>query len=133
MELHKSNFLAINTLPEVQGIKIQWLAPSERMNDEQFKQEILGEKKAIETAKPTKIFADTLQMKFTINPELQQWHNEQIFPAFQAVGMKKLAILISEDLFAQVAIEQLVDEGASNELQSRYFDKEEDAIAWLKA
>lgn len=133
MELHKSNFLAITEMPEIQGIKIQWLAASERMTDEEFQTEILGEKKAIETKKPKNIFADTLQMKFSIPPNLQEWHNNLIFPVFKSAEVKRLAILVSTDIFAQVSIEQLVEDGSEKEFVTKYFDTEKELISWLKS
>lgn len=132
--LHKSNFLQINSIPELNGIKIQWLASSEKMSEEDFKQEIEGEKKALEEVKPKSILADTLQMGFAIPPDLQEWHNNLIFPVFESIGLRKLAILVSHDLFVQVSIEQLIDENNSNAgFKTKYFDSEENAINWLKS
>ncbi|SFF53185.1 hypothetical protein [Thermoflexibacter ruber] len=132
--LHKSSFLQINSMPEINGVKIQWLADSEKMSEEDFKAEIEAEKKALEEVKPKNILADTLQMGFAIPPNLQEWHNGIIFPVFQGIGLQKLAILVSHDLFVQVSIEQLIDEEKSNtDLKTRYFDSEENAINWLKS
>lgn len=133
MSLHKSNFLEIHQMPNISGIKIKWLKGSENMKDEEFKAEILREKQAIETEKPTGIFADTLDMMFSIHPDLQEWHNAQIFPAFQLANVKKLGILVSRDLFAQISIEQLIDDGSEVKLLTKYFDDEEKAIDWLKS
>lgn len=132
--LYKSSFLQINPMPEINGIKIQWLADSEKMSTEDFKKEIEEEKKALERAKPKNILADTLQMGFAIPPDLQEWHNNLIFPIFQSIGLQKLAILVSHDLFVQVSIEQLIDEDkSSTALKTKYFDSEENAIHWLKS
>ncbi len=133
MSLHKSNFLIISQLPEIKGIKIQWLADSEKMLDDDFKREILGEKKAIEEVKPKVIFADVLQMKYAIAPNMQEWHNKQIFPAFALAEVRKLAVLVSPDVFVQVGIEQLVEDGSGKELITRYFEEEAKAISWLKS
>jgi hypothetical protein len=132
MELHKSNFLAITQEQDIQGIKIQWLEGSARMDNQQFKEEILSEIKALEKVRPANIFADTLQMRFTIGSDLQEWHNNQVFPVFQSVGVRKLAVLVSTDLFAQVAIQQLVEDGSDKKLITRYFDAEIEAINWLR-
>ncbi|GAB4182980.1 MAG: hypothetical protein OHK0057_10240 [Thermoflexibacter sp.] len=119
---------------EVNGVKIQWLADSEKMSENDFKKEIEEEKKAFERAKPKNILADTTQMGFAIAPDLQEWHNSIIFPVFQKISLQKLAILVSHDLFVQVSIEQLIDEDKSNTgLKTKYFDSEESAINWLKS
>jgi hypothetical protein len=131
--LHTSDFLDISPILNGKAIKIQWLPDSYRMTDEIFQKEIEAEKNAIETAKPQSIFADTLQMKFSIPPELQQWHNNLIFPSFNSVGVKKLAILVSHDIFVQVSIEQLIDEGATTGFITKYFDSEASALEWINA
>jgi hypothetical protein len=130
--LHKSSFLQISAMPEINGIKIQWLEDSQKMSEADFKKEIEAEKTAIEEAKPKNILADTLQMGFAIPPSLQEWHNNIIFPVFQSVGLQKLAVLVSHDLFVQVSVEQLIDEDKQNVgLKTKYFDSEENAINWL--
>jgi hypothetical protein len=102
------------------------------MSEADFKKGIEAEKTAIEEAKPKNILADTLQMGFAIPPSLQEWHNNIIFPVFQSVGLQKLAVLVSRDLFVQVSIEQLIDEDKQNVgLKTKYFDSEENAINWL--
>jgi hypothetical protein len=132
MSLHESNFLIISQLPEIDGIKIQWLADSEKMLEDDFKREILGEKRVVEEIKPKVIFANALQMKYAIAPLLQEWHNEQIFPAFMSAEVRKLAVLVSADVFVQVAIEQLVEDGSGKELITKYFEDEHQAMNWLK-
>lgn len=129
--LHKSDFLEIESLQAPNGICITWLPGTERMSEAEFKASILAEQQAVEQVKPKVILADTLNMRYSIAPHLQEWHNGIIFPAFEKAGLQKLAILVSQDIFAQVSIEQLVDDGASHELASRYFDSREDALKWL--
>ncbi len=115
---HKDDFLQINEMPEINGIKIKWLQ---------------AEKIVIETAKPKYIFADTLDMKFSIYPDLQEWHNKEIFPVFVKVNLRKLAVLVSSDLFTQVSIDQLIGEGKGGEMVTQYFEDEKKAIEWLKS
>jgi hypothetical protein len=129
--LHTSDFLNISSILNGKAIKIQWLPDSYRMTDEIFQKEIEAEKTATETTKPQSIFADTLQMRFSIPPPLQQWHNNLIFPLFNSVGVKKLAILVSHDIFVQVSIEQLIDEGATTGFITKYFDSEASALEWI--
>ena len=132
MQTITNKYLAIYPLSDIQGLKIQWLPDSVDMTDEEFRQSILMEKEAIESIKPRAIFADTLQMRYTIVPKLQDWHNSIITPAFEKAGTKKLGILVSEDLFTQVSIEQLVEDMPDNQLQTRYFTDETSALQWLR-
>jgi hypothetical protein len=130
--LLQSEYLTIFQLPEIQGIAIQWHESSEKMSTDDFRGAIIAEKDAIDTVKPRAVFADTLNMRYTITPELQEWHNTIIFPAFEAAGTQKLGILVSQDLFAQISIEQLIDDSSVEGLQTKYFSSKESALEWLK-
>ena len=132
MTLYKSNFLRIYQMSEIDALKIKWHENSKDMNNEEFKVEIFAEKQVIESVRPKLIFADTLEMNFTISPDLQEWHNAQIFPAFQLANVQKLAILVSKHIFSQVSIEQLIEDGSHNKMLINYFDEEQKAIDWLK-
>lgn len=131
--LSQNDFLTIVQLREIQGIAIQWQEASIRMSEDDFRKAIMAEKEAIDAVKPRAIFADTLNMRYTITPELQEWHNTIIFPAFEAAGTRKLGILVSQDLFAQIAIEQLIDDGSTQDIQTRYFSSAEGALEWLRS
>lgn len=129
--LFQNIFLTIIHLPDIQGIKVQWKSASLHMDDTDFQESIIGIQTAILTAKPRNIFADTLHMKYAIVPELQEWHNEIIFPAMVSVNVRKLGIVVSQDIFTQISIEQLIEDSINNEIQVRYFSSEESALQWL--
>lgn len=129
--LFQNSFLTITYLPNIQGIKVQWESTSLHMDDIGFKESITGIQKAILTAKPRIIFADTLHMKYAIVPELQEWHNEIIFPAMVSANVHKLGILVSKDIFTQISIEQLIEDSINNDIQVRYFSSKDSALQWL--
>jgi hypothetical protein len=70
-------------------------------------------------------------MRYTIVPALQEWHNGVLFPAFAEVGVKKLAVVVSNDIFALMSIEQLIEDVADAKFITRYFDEELVARDWL--
>ena len=138
--LFQNQFLTITQVSEIQGIQIQWHADSIRMSEGDFRQAIMAEKAAIDAVKPRAILADTLNMRYTITPELQKWHNSIIAPSFRAAGTRKLAILVSQDLFVHVSIEQLIEDAIMNQENyiyslnevTKYFSSREAALEWLK-
>lgn len=130
--LHKSDFLEISLLPGINGILIKWLPDSERMTEVQFKEQIEAEQAAILKMQPLVVLADTLNMHFSISEELKQWHNQLMLPAFEKVGLKKLAVLVSHDFFTQISVEKLLEEDYELIRLTNYFDNEEAAYAWLK-
>ncbi|WP_250631644.1 hypothetical protein [Rhodoflexus caldus] len=130
--LFQNNFLTITQSDDIQGITIQWHTGSVRMSDDEFRESIIGIKNAILTAKPQAIFADTLHMEYAIVPELQEWHNEVVFPAMTSVNVNKLGIVVSQDIFTQISIEQLIEDSINNEIKVRYFSSPEAALEWLR-
>jgi hypothetical protein len=132
MTFYKDHFVAIEHLPTQKALKIQWLAGSADMIEEDFRQVIAKEKEALERFKPQAILADTLEMQYGITPDEQAWHNDFLFPIFAEVGVQKLAIVVSKDIFAQVSVSQLVEENNHAKFASLYFDSEAKAAEWIQ-
>ncbi|WP_291726473.1 hypothetical protein [Bernardetia sp.] len=130
--IYKSKFVSINILPKKELLIIEWLSDSEDMTEEEFKNEIQAEIVAIKEYKPTNILARTTQMSFVITPNMQEWHNELVFPVFKNIGVSKLAIILSSDIFSQISIEQLIEDNTEAEFITHYFDKEDKALLWLQ-
>ena len=76
------------------------------------------------------VLADTRLFLFTITPETQTWINEHIIGLYPKYGVSKLGFLMSPDLFAQVSIEQTIDEKAQA-FQVSYFNDETEVMKWL--
>ena len=98
---------------------------------ELYKKDILAWREVIITYHIEKQLVDERKMKFTIEPDLQIWVNQNLIgPAVQA-GLKKVAFVVSPDIFAQISVEQLMQENESSPLDIQYFDEEENAHNWL--
>lgn len=131
MELYKSEYQIIEFFEEENVLKKQWFPKTEDMEPLKFKEEVLKIAEYIEKVKPLRILDITLDFKFPIVPELQTWVDEDVFPRFLAAGLKRYALLMSSEIVAQFSIEQTMEEGKGNEFQTKYFDDEEKALAWL--
>lgn len=73
-----------------------------------------------------------LNFGFTISPELQSWIDLEITPGYISAGLDKMAIILPATIFAQVSVEQLIDEENTSQISTNYFDNEEDAFKWIK-
>jgi hypothetical protein len=62
---------------------------------------------------------------------LQTWHNAYLFPVFRAEGVKKLAIIVSQDIFTQISVEQMISDEEDAGFTTCYFDSENAALRWL--
>ncbi len=130
-KVFSSNFMRIYFSEDTQILKIVWLDSSDEMTTEDFKEQIIGEKEAIVEFKPKAILADTLNFKYGIIPEIQDWHNQFLFPVFRSENVTELAIILSTDIFAQVSVDQLIADEENPNFITRYFDEEQAALDWL--
>jgi len=56
-----------------------------------------------------------------LEPETQEWVASQIFPDLKIMKVRKLAFLVSKDIFSQVFIEQLVEENKVSDVKTMCF------------
>ena len=86
---------------------------------------------------PTLAWLSNNKEQETINPEVIEWANSEWLPGMMKVGLKKMALIVPEDLFAQVSLEDFTDTAREyyNEitLKSRYFTDIEVAKQWLRS
>ncbi len=141
--LFKNDFLIVSYRSDEQLIDVQWQAQSQEMENEDFKESILNYAKAyvdfklqhLEEFVPALI--DTRKMYFTIEPDVQEWVNQEVMAEFSKIpgdpSQRRVAYLIPEDFYAQLSLEQTNDEQAFRRYDQKYFDSREEAVAWLKA
>ncbi|MDX2306012.1 MAG: hypothetical protein NW226_24595 [Microscillaceae bacterium] len=103
--------------------------------EEVYKQEVMNKKDLVLRHHPKNILDDISHCDFSIHPELQNWTEEILGPAFMEIGLERYAILLPSDLFTQVSMEQTADEFIErNEgMQVNYFESFQEAENWLKA
>ncbi len=126
-----SEFLEISFFEEHKILQIKWFSISEQMTDEDFKNQILHEKNAVKTYKPKTIFADATNFAFPISPILQEWHNDFLFPTFIEERLKKIGILVSNDIVVQMSVEQLINDDKNITFITQYFNDKNKAFEWL--
>ena len=132
MELYKSKFIEISFDGAKKNIINKWFSITEQMSDEEYKAEMLKFVDLAKENKPTYHLINSLEFRYAITIEMQEWTNVTIFPQLIEVGVKKIAFLVSSEIVAQMAIEQTLDESNASAFQVKYFDKEADACAWFK-
>lgn len=99
-------------------------------DDASYKKEMLDAYSLIEKYKPKYKINDATKFLFPITPEIQQWTQEVIISISHQCKLIKSAIVISEDIFSQVSIEQTMEEAQST-LVIGYFKNLEIAKEWL--
>ncbi len=131
MIVKETNFVTFSYFSESSIMRLDWHLPSIDMTSQDFQDCIYLEKSLFLLYKPTKILANTLNMHYAIDPEEQDWHNSIISPTFQAIGLQRLAIIVSNDIFAQVSISQLLEDDNLAQYKTSYFVDESAGLSWL--
>ncbi|TAE00569.1 MAG: hypothetical protein EAZ97_05530 [Bacteroidetes bacterium] len=131
MEVYNSKYLHLAFFADQELIEMTWLPLTDKMKPEEYKQEFLNYLDIILKFRPKKIIPDTRDMFFLIDPELQEWTNQTIFPPSLEMGLNKAAFVISQEMIAQLSIEQTMEEYEGVKFITRYFDDKEEAKAWV--
>ncbi|GAB4199336.1 MAG: hypothetical protein OHK0057_31240 [Thermoflexibacter sp.] len=101
------------------------------MSKEQFMQESMNHLEMMLKWHPTKLINNWTDMQFTITPELQEWADRVILGPSLVIGLHKIAYIVSKDLFAQVSIEQAMEESEGRKFIIHYFEDIAKAKAWI--
>ncbi|OHX64718.1 hypothetical protein [Flammeovirga pacifica] len=135
-DLLKTNFWSVKRLDQMYYIKWENLSEHE-MTTEQFKEHIVSLSKLIESDGVANnvngFMVDTRLYHFTMNLDIQVWHDEVIIPIYIKSGIVKIAFILSGDLIRDLSIEQTFDEqkAQSGPLDIQYFDNARAAREWV--
>lgn len=128
---YSSQFMDIFYDKNKSFVKVIRKKTTEEMQDEDYKTDMAAIRDCIVKNKVQRALLDNSNFHFSISPSLQEWVNDKvIMPSFQG-GLRRVAFIIGEDLFAQISSEQTMDEKEAQNLKSNYFEKEDDAMKWL--
>lgn len=111
--------------------KHTWNDKSQNLDDELYKANVLFVNKWLPKIKTELHLIDTSNFRFVIPPDVQEWAAAKSFPILAAHKVRKMAFLLSHDLFAQVSLEQLVGENQFSDIEVMYFETEDAALEWL--
>lgn len=133
MKIYTSKYVERFFDEENQMITSTWLTTTEHMNAEEFKEEMQQLATLIKEKEVRFILSITKDLRFPIVPELQQWVSEVIVPQFIEAKIEKQAIIIPEELIAQLSLEQTVDDVELTEHihESKFFSGIAEAKAWF--
>lgn len=132
MVTHDGKFIYIE-VPETGFAKYTWQAATEEMTEEEYHEQNDTILETVSEHDIRKHLLDTRKFNFAITPEIQEVVVERFFTPLTLLGEQKAAFLVPEDIFAQVSLEQVMEEEVSGTLKTRYFDDEETAKTWLAA
>lgn len=68
-----------------------------------------------------------------VGEEEQKWSNENWFPRALKEGIKRMAVIVSDDIFNQMSVEEIMQNVPQMNFTSKYFSNVEEAREWIKS
>lgn len=132
-EVLKSDYCSIKFDAEKLLIEHTWLLTTENMTDEEFRKVCSFWKDFCIENQVKYNLLDTREFIFTVSTDTQDWLANNIVAPTVGANMQKMATILPEgDIFAQVSVEQAMEENQEQGgLPSKYFDNIEEARSWL--
>jgi len=125
----KNDVLKITYNKEIDAVVLEWItAPiSSEFRD--------GLNQGLELLKSTKAknWIGDVRNLGAIDPDDQKWSNEEWFPQALSTGIKKMGVIISDDIFNQMSVEEIMSKVEGIGFVSQYFDDINKASQWMKA
>ncbi len=130
MILHKSKYVEIIYEQENSLITQKFLPETEDMTQAEFRAEMNIFVEMCQRHKPERELVYLLDMKYVIALEDQEWMDTEVLPQCANI-IKRMAFFMPTELFAQVSIEQTMEEENGQKFVQQYFENEDEARKWL--
>lgn len=133
MIVYESEFTIIEFTPELK-LQVQiWKEDTLSLNftEELYKREVLANAKQVAENKTQFLISDARNFDFIVVPDLQTWTVTHFLDVLVKEPCEKYALIVGEDLFTQVSIEQTVRESKHKGVMIKYFTTIESAKEWV--
>jgi len=111
----------------------EWMDESIQMDEEEFKSELKHLVRFIAEHPVERQLIDTLNFRFIVSPQLQAWTDEEVTKTNKMNGIKKVALIASQEFVAQLSVQQTLGEEEARTLDTRFFSDIQEAKGWLLA
>lgn len=125
--LHENAFVRFELHPDAKRLEIHWLQ-SDTLTEEDLKDIMRHQVAFIHEHKLEGFLVDIRNFTFTIVPALQEWVNEEVLSKMTTV--KRHSFIVTDDFFAQVSVEQTMEQQEDSRMKTRYFSDLTEARAW---
>jgi hypothetical protein len=132
MEIYRDKYRIIDFEETTQILRVVWFESSEEMTEEEYIRFSHETPSYVEKYNANKVIMNTENFKFVVVPEIQNNLNKEVIPRYLKAGVSRFAFILPSEIFAQVSIQQAIDDSSSAVKQGiRYFGDEQTAYAWL--
>jgi hypothetical protein len=128
MPLFEEKHLTIHHDKDINCIHMQWTGFA---TSQKYKNGMNTGLEKVTEKQVTKWLANMTNMA-AITPDDQKWTNEDWFARLLGSGIRTAAVVISKDIFNQIAVKKISEEMTDKSYTMHFFDNLEDARKWLK-
>jgi hypothetical protein len=129
MELFKTDYLTIQYRPEDNYLQMNWTTTPSSSEFRKGMNELI---EAMKSKNCGKVLTDTRKLG-AISPEDQEWSSREWATEAAGAGFQHLAILMPEDIFGMMSVEDVMSNVDQEQVATHAFFKSElDAAGWLR-
>ncbi|WP_299455671.1 hypothetical protein [uncultured Microscilla sp.] len=130
-KVFENRFIRLSFHEESKVIKFIWENTLGLMEAD-FKEVCQIQTEYVERCAAKSILIDNTNFGFPIDPELQEWVNDNCLEKWLHLNIRKIAITTTREIIAQLSVEQIWEEPIGQKFNVRFFDTANEAEAWLK-
>ncbi|MEH0156739.1 hypothetical protein V6R21_21595 [Limibacter armeniacum] len=113
-------------------VEIYWKEETKGFTDEVYKESFFQLAELITQHEVGAIYVLATFFEFIIGVDLQEWHDQVIFPMLVKGGVKKIAIVNCSEFVTKLSIEQIFETSDSQQsFSTNFFNNEIQARIWL--
>lgn len=128
--IYRTSFLLLHHDPENATLETEWLG---FVNSEQLRSSLAEVLRQVRALRIEGYIANNTLLR-AIRPADQDWINTAWFPEFAKYGVKRLAIVISQDGLNQMGIQNIMQRASAHiPFDTRHFADAPDARRWAAA
>lgn len=128
----ESKFLNLTYKAEQHVLYCVWFPETLTAKWEQIQVEMFRYAEVVLKHKPKSILIDERKMFYPWAIENQTWVTENITPKTMEVQIKRIAVVMSEDIIVQLSTDQLFEEINPRGTSIKYFDNYDEAEVWVQ-
>ncbi|MCB1143990.1 MAG: hypothetical protein H7A24_09835 [Leptospiraceae bacterium] len=133
MILFKNKFMTIHFRKEdiYPFLELIWSEQTRNMSVPEYKSCVEKYLELVLDYRPAQVLIETKLFLFSISPDIQEWIIESITPKTLEAGLSRMALIVTEDFFSQLSIEQTMENPAPN-FDVKYFKNRISALEWIQ-
>jgi hypothetical protein len=124
----KNDVVKITYNKDIDTVVLEWITTP---SSAEFKEGLTSGLELLKETKARHWIGDVRKIG-AIDPADQDWSNNEWFPQALATGLKKMGVIISDDVFNKMSVEEIMSKVESAGFESQYFDDINKAFQWMK-